>query len=161
MVGHWEGEEVKFVQGEVEPKLWSVMVAGSICGALLVYVDDMLICGSSSLIEYVAKMIAQLSETTQLEVATSSEAVRFLGCEIHDLGAGFSIDQTPYSQELLRAHGTSATQLNVVPCPREWLGLEEEPGARIIVRNASLASYYGQRSEVVQTWRTTSPSWHH
>ena len=130
MVGNWEGEEVKFAQGEVEPNLWSVMVAGSICGALLVYVDDLLICGSSGLIEYVAKMIAQLWETTQLEVATSSEAERFLGCEIHDLEPGFSIDQTPYIRELLQAHGTSATQLNVVPCPREWLGLDEDLAAQ-------------------------------
>ena len=56
--------------------------------------------------------------------------MRFLGCEIHDLEPGFAIDQTPYIWELLRAHGTSSTQLDVVPCPREWLGLDEDQCAQ-------------------------------
>ena len=107
---------MKFVQGEVE--------RGSICGALLVYVDDLLICGSSSLIEYVAKMIAGTWETTNLEVAIQAESVRFLGCEIYDLhpNPGFSIDQAPYTRELLRAHEVPSTRMNVMPCPRHWLG---------------------------------------
>ena len=124
--GSWNGEEIKFVQGEVEPNLWAIKAGDSICGALLVYVDDLLICGSSSLIEYVAKMIAGLWETTELEVASGSSPVRFLGCEIHDLSPGFSIDQLPYIKELLRAHGTPISQLNLVPCPREWLGGDDD-----------------------------------
>ena len=60
MRGVWDDKELKFVQGEVEPNLWAIKADDSVCGALLVYVDDLLICGSSSLIEYVAKMIAEL-----------------------------------------------------------------------------------------------------
>ena len=121
LVGSWEGKDLKFVQGEVEPNLWATMAEDSICGALLVYVDDLLICGSSSLIEYVAKMVSELWETTKLEMATLANPLRFLGCEIHDLKPGFAIDQLPYIKELLRAHGTPPAQLNDVPCPREWL----------------------------------------
>ena len=121
LVGNWEGKDLRFVQGEVEPNLWAIMAEDSVCGALLVYVDDLLICGSSSLIEYVANMVSNLWETTRLEMATLANPVRFLGCEIHDLKPGFAIDQLPYIKELLRAHGTSPAQLNVLPCPREWL----------------------------------------
>ena len=112
LVGSWEGEDLKFVQGEVEPNLWAIMAENSICGALLVYVDALLICGSSSLIEYVANMVSELWETTKLEVATVAIPVRFLGCEIHDLKPGFALDQLPYIKELLRAHGTPPAQLN-------------------------------------------------
>ena len=124
--GSWNGDEIRFVQAKVEPNLWAIKAGDSICGALLVYVDDLLICGSSSLIEYVAKMIAGLWETTELEVASGSSPVRFLGCEIHDLSPGFSIDQLPYIKELLRSHGTPISQLNLVPCPREWLGGDDD-----------------------------------
>ena len=51
--------------------------------------------------------------------------MRFLGCEIYSLHPGFSIDQAPYIRELLRAHEVPNTQMNIVPCPREWLGLED------------------------------------
>ena len=125
MRGVWEDKELKFVQGEVEPNLWAIKAGDSVCGALLVYVDDLLICGSSSLIEYVAKMIAGTWETTNLEVASRAVPVRFLGCEIYNLHPGFSIDQAPYIRELLRAHEVPTTQMNIVPCPRDWLGLED------------------------------------
>ena len=103
MVGTLDGEDLKFIQGEVEPNLWTIMVGDSIRGALLVYVDDLLICGSSSLIEYVAKMVAGLWETADLEMATTSSPVRFLGREIHDLKPDFSIDH----QGAFAGHGTS------------------------------------------------------
>ena len=54
--------------------------------------------------------------------------MKFLGCEICDLRPGFSIDQAPYIRELLRSHGTPCSQLNVVPCPRDWLSLEDDNG---------------------------------
>ena len=126
MIAIWEDKNLKFVPGKVEANLWAIKAED---GVLLVYVDDLLICGSSSLIEYVAKLIAGTWETTNLEVASQTEPVSILGCEIYDLHPFFSIDQAPYIRELLRGHGVASTQMNVVPCPRDWLGLEdcEEP----------------------------------
>ena len=123
--GTWEGKDLN-IQGEMEANLREIMAEDSICGAILAYADAFLVCGSSSLIAYVAKMVAGLRETTAVEMASTSIAVRFLGWEICDLEPGFSIDQLPYIKELLRAHGVSPAQFNVAPCPYEWLGGDDD-----------------------------------
>ncbi|CAE7306950.1 unnamed protein product, partial [Symbiodinium microadriaticum] len=75
---------ITLVQGKVEPSWWSVMQDGTmLVGILVVYVDDLLICGEADVIKGVTAAIRSLWKTSDLQLV-SEGTIRFLGIEISE-----------------------------------------------------------------------------
>ncbi|CAE7633410.1 RE1 [Symbiodinium sp. CCMP2592] len=126
-------------QGVAEPNMWLVYEVGAPLdrppeGLILVYVDDIMLCGPRGLVCAVAARISQLWKTSELELLTAEHDLRFLGCEIstsEDENV-FYLHQRPYIDEILRHHEVAATMLSQVQAPRDMVTFEafegESPG---------------------------------
>ncbi|CAE7219174.1 RE1 [Symbiodinium natans] len=128
-VVNMDGRKVVLKQGDIEPNLWSVHYAGEnrVIGAILIYVDDILICGDRRLVETLGERFKAEWEVSELELCDEGRVVRFLGCEIQRTETGcYFINQEAYIAELLRAYEVPKTQMGLVPCPREWMAMDEE-----------------------------------
>ena len=125
-----------------EPNMWRVIkhqVSGSstveqFCGILLVYVDDLLLLGEDSIMQYVIKAIQTKWETSIPEVIDETSGVRFLGTEIYRQGRKWWMTQRNYIHDLL------ARNLG----PEEWLQRKipmiSEPETREEPPNRDLAT---------------------
>ena len=88
-----EGEKVTLVQGKVEPSWWSVKKGDSeLIGIIVVYVDDLLICGPQPVVRKVAEAIGSIWKTSELQLA-SEGGIRFLGMDIQQSSHGFMLSQ--------------------------------------------------------------------
>ena len=124
------GKRVVLQQGRVESSWWKVLEEeGSVLiGLLVVYVDDILICGHTSLVRELAEAIRKLWRTSPLQLVGEGE-LRFLGIEIARTTYGFALSQNSYIEELLRIHSTSAKRKDLVPLSKDqasFTALEEE-----------------------------------
>ncbi|CAE7231186.1 RE1, partial [Symbiodinium sp. CCMP2456] len=114
-----EGKRVTLLQGRVEPSWWSVLQEGSIpIGILVVYVDDLLLCGHPSVIQELASAVKAIWSTNDLQML-SDGTIRFLGIEISRCSQGFALSQRSYIEELARLHNLPATRKDVVPASKE------------------------------------------
>ena len=123
------GRKVILKQGDIEPNLWSVHYVdeSQVIGAILIYVDDILICGERQLVEALGERFRAEWEVSELELCDEGRVVRFLGCEIQRTETGcYFLNQEAYIAELLRAYDVPKSQLGLVPCPREWMTMDEE-----------------------------------
>ncbi|CAE7344119.1 unnamed protein product [Symbiodinium sp. KB8] len=87
-----EGEKVILVQGKVEPSWWAVQKGDSeLIGIIVVYVDDVLICGPQPVIRKVAEEIGSIWKTSELQLASeggdSSELVAYCDASFAPDGA--------------------------------------------------------------------------
>ena len=124
------GKRVILAQGRVESSWWKVLQEeGSVLiGLIVVYVDDILICGPTSLIREIAEAIRKLWKTSPLQLVAEGD-LRFLGIEIARTSSGFALSQNSYIEELLRLHGTSAKRKDLVPLSKDlasFTATEEE-----------------------------------
>ncbi|CAE7538500.1 GIP [Symbiodinium sp. CCMP2592] len=126
-------------QGVAEPNMWLVYEVGAPLdrppeGLILVYVDDIMLCGPRGLVCAVAAKVSQLWKTSELELLTAEHDLRFLGCEISTTSDEnvFYLHQRPYIDEILRHHGIAGTTLSQVQAPRDMVTFEafegETPG---------------------------------
>ena len=135
------GKRIVLQQGRVESSWWKVLEEeGSVLiGLLVVYVDDILICGHTSLIRELAEAIRKLWRTSPLQLVGEGE-LRFLGIEIARTTYGFALSQNSYIEELLRIHSTSAKRRDLVPLSKDqasFIALEEEvPQGEAEIRSA-------------------------
>ncbi|CAE7367174.1 unnamed protein product [Symbiodinium sp. CCMP2592] len=115
----FDGKRVTLMQGRVEPSWWSVLQDGSVLiGILVVYVDDLLLCGRTELIKELAAAIKAVWKTSPLQLATEGE-IRFLGIEISFTSQGFALTQRAYIEELLRIHEMTSRRRDLVPVAKE------------------------------------------
>ncbi|CAE7316154.1 RE1, partial [Symbiodinium microadriaticum] len=92
---------LKLLQCRVEGSWWKLVEDKVLVGVIVVYVDDLLICSTPSIIAAVSEAVKNLWATSSLSWA-SDGGVRFLGIEISKVEGGFALNQEPYIQELLR-----------------------------------------------------------
>ena len=106
-----------------EPNMWRLMLktsgpgrdslAEEFVGLLLVYVDDLLILGSSEVVEAVVAAIQSKWETSTPEMIGMSKEVRFLGAELWRREDGvWMITQANYIKDLLKR--------NLGDDPQKW-----------------------------------------
>jgi hypothetical protein len=125
-----------------EPNMWRVIkhqVSGSsiveqFCGILLVYVDDLLLLGEDSIMQYVIKAIQTKWETSIPEVIDETSGVRFLGTEIYRQGRKWWMTQRNYIHDLL------ARNLGPEEWPQRKIPMMSEPETREEPPNRDLAT---------------------
>ncbi|OLP75136.1 Retrovirus-related Pol polyprotein from transposon TNT 1-94 [Symbiodinium microadriaticum] len=125
-----EGKEVVLVQGCVESSWWRVQekASSTLIGILVVYVDDILLCGATGTVRALAQAIQRLWKTSPLQFVEEKE-IRFLGIEIARVQGGYSLSQKSYIEELLRIHQTSERRRDLVPLSKEaasFIATEDE-----------------------------------
>ena len=124
----WESEGVTFrlEQPSLDPNWWKVLQVkdGKVVGALLVYVDDFLLCGSSVVLRSLAQALQHKWATTPLVVATPEQPVKLLGVDILVVPRGFVLSQQSYAEEVLRLHNMPTHVRGRIPCPRELSSFE-------------------------------------
>ena len=89
--------EVCFVQSEVDGSLWYILVGGRRAGAIVCYVDDLLIAGESLVAKEAAQMIARKWKCTEPQW----DEVTFNGFEIARSDKGMLLKQDSYTKDLL------------------------------------------------------------
>ena len=110
---------ITLVQGKVEPSWWSVMQDGTVLvGILVVYVDDLLICGEDEVIKGLTAAIRSLWKTSELQLV-SEGTIRFLGIEISEYKKGFALSQSSYIEELVRLHNIPASRKDLIPVAKD------------------------------------------
>ncbi|CAE7649513.1 unnamed protein product, partial [Symbiodinium necroappetens] len=132
-----DGELWQFRQGVAEPNLWYLFKLDGATtkgpeAVLLIYVDDLLICGPDRLVKAIATSVSTTWKTSDLDVVEPNHGIRFLGCEIevNEAKDTYWIHQKPYVMELIRQHQVPETARSPIPCPREMLTLavsDDEP----------------------------------
>ena len=123
-----EGRKVTLVRCRVESSWWKLVEDSAVIGVIVIYVDDILICSTNSVIAAVANSIKELWSTSPLAMA-SEGAIKFLGLEIEKIEGGFAVSQADYIAELLRIHNVKGTQRDLIPVSREtasFVATEEE-----------------------------------
>ncbi|CAE7333336.1 RE1, partial [Symbiodinium sp. KB8] len=113
-----EGRKVTLVRCRVESSWWKLVEDSAVIGVIVIYVDDILICSTNSVIAAVANSIKELWSTSPLAMA-SEGAIKFLGLEIEKIEGGFAVSQADYIAELLRIHNVKGTQRDLIPVSRE------------------------------------------
>ncbi|OLP97902.1 Retrovirus-related Pol polyprotein from transposon TNT 1-94 [Symbiodinium microadriaticum] len=110
---------ITLVQGKVEPSWWSVMQDGTmLVGILVVYVDDLLICGEADVIKGVTAAIRSLWKTSDLQLV-SEGTIRFLGIEISEYKEGLALSQSSFFEELVRLHNIPASRRDLIPVAKD------------------------------------------
>ncbi|CAE7730560.1 GIP [Symbiodinium sp. CCMP2456] len=128
-----EDAEWMLKQGDAEPNLWLLVKVGEPQGSpgalVLIYVDDILLCGRVVLLRSIAAKLSSTWKTTELEILSASHGTRFLGCEILTTEARdrYYLHQQPYIKEILRAHDVPDTATSPIQAPRHLVTFEAEP----------------------------------
>ena len=121
LVWEFEGDTFRLEASTLDPNWWKVIrtTCGKVQGALLVYVDDFLLCGSSGVLQGLAKVLQDKWATTPLVVATPGQPIKFSGVDILVVPCGFVLSQQSYAEEVLRIHEIPAHVRGKISCPRE------------------------------------------
>ena len=128
LVVELEGRKVTLVRCRVESSWWKLVEKSAVIGVIVIYVDDILICSTSTVIAAVARSIKALWSTSPLAMA-SEGAIKFLGLEIEKIEGGFAVSQADYIAELIRIHNVKGSQRDLIPVSREnasFVATEEE-----------------------------------
>ena len=122
----FEGDTFRLEPSTLDPNWWKVIrtTCSKVEGALLVYVDDFLLCGSSGVLQGLAKALQDKWATTPLVVAMPEQPIKFLGVDILVVPRGFVLSQQSYAEEVLRIHEIPAHVRGKIPCPRELASFE-------------------------------------
>ena len=83
-----DGKRIKLLQCRVEGSWWKLVEGTTLIGVVVVYVDDLLICSTPSIIQAVSDAVKTLWDTSALSWA-SDGGIRFLGIEIVKVGDTF------------------------------------------------------------------------
>ena len=119
MTGKVPEGEVTFVPSEVDGSLWYVLVGGRRAGAIICYVDDLLIAGEPVVAKEAAQMISRTWKCTEPQW----DDVSFNGFEISRSPEGMVLRQDSYTKDLL-ARYKDLTGYEEVPAPTQ-LAAEE------------------------------------
>ena len=89
--------EVRFVPSEIDGSLWYVLVGERRAGAIICYVDDLLITGELPIAQEASQMIARTWKCTEPQW----DDVTFNGFEVHCASDGLILRQDSYTKDLL------------------------------------------------------------
>ena len=112
-------------KGKAVTAWWTVLGPNNqIVAVIVIYVDDFMICGCKNTITALAQGIQRLWETTDLQLISRHQPLRFLGMEIYLRGEeggslSFGIAQEAYIRELLRMREIPTTQLDRIPLSKD------------------------------------------
>ena len=125
-----DGVTYRLEPSTLDPNWWKVVrvEGGRVEGALLVYVDDFLLCGSLGVLQSLAKALQEKWATTPFVVATPEQPIKFLGVDIIVIPRGFVLSQQSYAEEVLRLHEVPCHVRGKIPCPRELASFEVGEG---------------------------------
>ncbi|CAE7228639.1 RE1, partial [Symbiodinium sp. CCMP2456] len=118
-------KRIKLLQCRVEGSWWRLVDDRALVGLVVIYVDDLLICSTPTIIKAVSEAVKSLWETSSLSWA-SEGGIRFLGIEISKVEGGFALNQEPYIKELTRIHSIAETQRDLVPVSKEMSSFTAE-----------------------------------
>ena len=118
-------------QGTAEPNMWLIYEAEASGkeepdGLILVYVDDILLCGPLQLVRALSSSIRSKWKASELELLDADHEIRFLGCEIavtEEYDAVF-LHQRPYIEENLRHHEARDVDQSPIQAPKELVTFE-------------------------------------
>ena len=117
-------------RGKAVTAWWTVAgPTGALVAVMVIYVDDFLLCGARETITALAQAIQSLWETTELQLISQHQSLRFLGMEIC-LQEGRQQSFGIYIKELLRARRIPATQQDRIPLSKDaasFAVLESDP----------------------------------
>ena len=92
-----------------EPSMWLIVETSDVTseetirGLMLVYVDDLLVCGDEEAIDLVTKSIQQTWEVSEPEKIGAQKGTRFLGMELwREEGGAWKATQVAYTLDLLK-----------------------------------------------------------
>ncbi|CAE7732746.1 RE2, partial [Symbiodinium sp. CCMP2456] len=124
----YEGKRITLMQGKVEPSWWRVLQEGSVLvGIVVIYVDDVLICGQVEMIKELTAAIQQIWKTSGLQLV-SKGTIRFLGIEISSTGQGFALAQKSYIAELTRIHQLGERRRDLIPVTKDQASFAAQDG---------------------------------
>ncbi|CAE7020194.1 unnamed protein product, partial [Symbiodinium microadriaticum] len=129
-------------QGQAITAWWTIRGSdGDVQAIVVVYVDDVMICGPRQLVEEIGRTIQQSWETSDLSFLGPQNSIRFLGMELQrvdETANEIRVFQQGYISELLRAHGIKDTKLDKVPITKDLAILPEsaEPADPVVIRQA-------------------------
>ena len=146
---------LKLLQCRVEGSWWKLVEDKVLVGVIVVYVDDLLICSTPSIIAAVSEAVKNLWATSSLSWA-SDGGVRFLGIEISKVEGGFALNQEPYIQELLRIHNIPPTQKDLIPVGKDHTSLEAD-AEELVFTTAELRAAQQAAGEVLWLSQRTRP----
>ena len=131
---HVDALVLVLVQTVAETELWLVKdeVTDTLVGLLVTYVDDILYFGERAVVLALHAFVEEEWPASSLEWINPTVPVRYLGVEVlWDMGSSsFSISQTAYILDLLRAHNMQDAHSTLLPVPREWVeAVENDPDA--------------------------------
>ena len=122
------------IQTVAETELWLVKdeVTDTLVGLLVTYVDDILYFGERAVVLALHAFVEEEWPASSLEWINPTVPVRYLGVEVlwDGSSSSFSISQTAYILDLLRAHNMQDVHSTLLPVPREWVeAVENDPEA--------------------------------
>ena len=122
------------IQTVAETELWLVKdeVTDTLVGLLVTYVDDILYFGERAVVLALRAFVEEEWPASSLEWINPTVPVRYLGVEVlwDGSSSSFSISQTAYILDLLRAHNMQDVHSTLLPVPREWVeAVENDPEA--------------------------------
>ena len=88
-------------QSSLDPDWWKILQVkdGKVIGALVVYVDHFLLCGSRVVPRSLAQALQRKWATTLLVVATPEQSIKFLGVDVLVVPRGFVLSQQSYARK--------------------------------------------------------------
>ena len=121
---------LKLRQTASEQNLWAIEDDEyQLVGLILVYVDDMLICGRGEVPEVVLRVLQDVWETSPPERIDEASTSKFLGMEITKVNGMLKATQTAFIKERLvinLGEGWETMKGHSTPCGREIIEIEEE-----------------------------------
>ncbi|CAE6966013.1 RE1 [Symbiodinium sp. CCMP2592] len=121
---------LSWYQGKAITSWWTLRDKdGRVCGIVVVYVDDYMVCGPRDVVCEVSKIIQEVWDTSELTFLGPGSSVRFLGMELHretESSDVITVFQKGYILELLRSHSIKPTQLDRIPITKELSLIPEE-----------------------------------
>ena len=116
-----EGEEAELVQCSAAKGLWKIMLLKQIIGYLIVYVDDVLITGPTSVIhgvmtafkhEWECKLVGVITKD-QVESPHSTDSLVFLSITIEAMEGGLKLHQHEYLKDKIVSRRITRTRPNL------------------------------------------------
>ena len=114
-------------QSSLDPDWWKILQVkdGKVIGALVVYADHFLLCGSRVVPRSLAQALQRKWATTPLVVATPEQPIKFLGVDVLVVRSAWVCSVAAVlCEEVLRLHNVPAHVRGRIPCPREVSSFE-------------------------------------
>ncbi|CAE7198854.1 RE1 [Symbiodinium sp. CCMP2592] len=116
-------------QSKTDSELWyavdqggDLQAHGSLLALIITYVDDLFYMGPEGIVKMLHKWVHDQWPCSELQWASVSPGVRYLGMEIFQRETGeYEVTQNGYIMDLIRGHDMLGSPQTLLPCPKEWI----------------------------------------